>query len=126
MEYITAFWSLRPIISIVGYDGFTAPSFFGGNDDHAVGCPGSVNGCSACVFEHLYGGEIIGIDVGDALRGDTVNDEQGCIIAECIDAPDAYLWRFARLSRTDDGDACRLSLQLVSDLAVGLFVHVLY
>ena len=74
---------------------------FGLDEDYAVGCTGSVNGCRRTVFEHGDALYVIGIEVGKthlsvrcvfSESGNSIDDQEGCT----VDAADTYVRFFSR------------------------------
>src|SRR4051794_19353712 len=110
MVYVAALGSLRTIIRIIRDQGFARPPFFGGDNDHAVGCTRTVDGGGAGIFENLQGGDVTGIYIADIQGRDSIDDEQRRIVTKSIDATDPYLRLFSGLARADHGDPRRLPL----------------
>src|ERR1044072_1095098 len=53
--------AFRANLAVIGYPGNAPGALFGGDDQYALGSPGTINGCGRTVFQHFYAGDIVGV-----------------------------------------------------------------
>ena len=78
IEHIAALPRLLPTVGeVVVHRNLAQPPALGGDDDHTIGRPCTVDGTRGGVFEHFHALDVAGVDVVNvAFHGHSVDDEE--------------------------------------------------
>ena len=123
----TGSYRLHGYLAIVLHGGIAAAGALGGDDDHAVGAAGAVDGGCGAVLEHVHRFHLLEVDAADVGVNHTVDDdERSLACGEGVGASEQELERCLRVSsvRIDHGKACHLALEHAACIGVSTHVQI--